>query len=86
MQLFVTDKFGLIIAGCNVVTFILLIYLFLEYVAGERSRVYVVLNKILTPILSPLRRIVPEKRFDFAPLIAAVLLQVVVVALKGRLL
>ena len=75
--MFVTDKIGLIIAGCNVLTIVLVIYLFLEIVAGERSRLFIVLDKIFTPILFPLRRVAPDARFDYAPIVLALILQVV---------
>jgi len=75
--LFVTDRIGLIIAGCNVLSIVLLIYLFLEILAGERSRLFVALDRIFTPILFPLRRVAPDARFDYAPVVLAVILQVV---------
>jgi len=75
--LFVTDRIGLIIASCNVLSIVLLIYLFLEILAGERSRLFVALDKIFTPILFPLRRVAPDAKFDYAPIVLAVILQAV---------
>lgn len=75
--MFVTDRIGLIIASCNVLSIVLLIYLFLEILAGERSRLFVALDKIFTPILFPLRKVAPDARFDYAPIVLAVILQVV---------
>lgn len=82
MGLFITDKVGLIIASCNTVTFILMIYLFAGIVAKDRSRVFMVLDKIFKPVLFPIRRIVPQSGFDFAPLVLALILQVVVFTIK----
>jgi len=75
--LFVTDKVGLIIASCNVLSIVLLIYLFLEIMAGERSRLFVALDRIFTPLLFPLRKVAPDARFDYAPIVLAVILQLV---------
>jgi uncharacterized protein YggT (Ycf19 family) len=82
MGLFVTDRVGLIIAFLNTVTFLLLIYMLLQAVGEPRSRVFRVLDRIFSPVLLPLRRILPKRGFDTAPLIAAAVLQLIAFAVK----
>ncbi len=82
MGFFVNDAVGLIIAFLNVITFLLLIYCFLQTVGDDRSRVLGILDRVFSPILAPLRRILPRWRFDISPLIMAVLLQAVVTFMK----
>lgn len=83
MAYFETSTIGLIIAALNVATFLLLVYLFLGIVADERSALFRALDRIFTPILGPLRRSLPEWRVDVAALILAVILQMIVFAIKG---
>lgn len=80
--MFVTDAFGLIIAFCNVVTLLLLVYLLLLTINDERSRLYRGLDRIFSPILEPLRRVLPSWRIDISPLILAFLMQAVVAIVR----
>lgn len=82
--MFFEDIFGLIIAFLNVTTFLLLVYLFLLVLGESRSRVLGVLDRVFTPLLKPLRRILPEWRIDISPVIMAVLLQIIVIMVRGR--
>lgn len=82
MGYFVTDPIGLIIAVLNVATFLLLVYIFLMVVAGGRSRLLQVLDRIFAPILSPLRRVLPAWKLDTAPVILAAVLQLIAFTLK----
>ncbi len=84
MDYFVADTVGLIIAILNVITVVLLIYVFLQVVAEGRSTLLKVLDRIFGPVLYPLRRILPRWWIDGAALIAAALLQVIALALKRR--
>ena len=84
MGYFVTNVVGLIIAVLNVITVVLLIYLFLQVVAEGRSMLLAVLDRIFGPVLDPLRRILPRWRVDGAALIVAALLQLVALVLKRR--
>lgn len=77
-----TDIIGLIIAALNVATVLLLVYVLLEWVADERSRLLRVLDRIWSPLLGPLRRVLPEWRIDSASLILALILQIIVFFLK----
>ena len=74
MGYFVADKFGLIVAWLNTATFITLVYIFLKAVE-ERSRLLHVLDKFYSPVLSPLRRVLPAWKLDLASIIFAALLQ-----------
>jgi uncharacterized protein YggT (Ycf19 family) len=76
MGLFITDGVGLIIAFLNTVTFILLVYMLLQVLEQPRSKVYRALDRVFRPVLWPLRRILPIRRFDVSPLLAAAVLQV----------
>lgn len=77
-----TDIIGLIIAALNVATVLLLVYVLLEWVADERSRLLRVLDRIWSPLLDPPRRVLPEWRIDSASLILALILQIIVFFLK----
>ena len=82
MAYFETSPIGLIIAALNVATFLLLVYIFLEQVVDERSALLRALDRIFTPILWPLRRLLPEWRVDTAALILAAILQMIVFVIK----
>ena len=82
MGLFITDPVGLILAFCNTVTFILLLYMFLNAVGAPRSRVFRVLDRLLGPVLAPLRRLTSGLRFDASPLIAAAIIQLIALAIR----
>ena len=84
MNYFAADTVGLIIAGLNVITLVLLIYVFLQVVAEGRSTLLKILDRMFGPVLTPLRRVLPEWRVDGASLIAAALLQLIVMALRQR--
>lgn len=77
-----TDTVGLIIAALNVATVTLLVYVFLEWVADERSSLLRVLDRIWSPLLGPARRALPARRIDPASLILALILQIIVFFLK----
>lgn len=84
MGYFVTESFGLILAALNVVTFILLIYIFLGLAAGERSGLFRFLDRILGVLLAPLRRVLPEWKFDVSSVILVVVLQVIAFVIKWK--
>ena len=75
--MFVTGVFGLIIAFCNVLTLLLLVYQLLLVIDDERSRLYRGLGRVFSPVLGPLRRVLPSWRMDFSPIIMAFLVQAV---------
>ncbi len=81
MNYFVSDRVGLTIAALNTATFITLCYVFLKAVE-ERSRLLHVLDKIYTPMLSPLRRILPAWKIDIAALVFAAVLQIAALVIK----
>ena len=80
--MFVTDPFGLIIAFLNVVTFLLLVYLLLQVVGDGKSRVLRVLDKVFSPVLDPIRSVLPSWRIDVSPLILALILQAIAMVAK----
>jgi uncharacterized protein YggT (Ycf19 family) len=82
MGYYETNPIGLIIAALNVATFLLLVYFILEWVADERSRVFRVLDSIWTPLLGPIRRLLPARKLDASALILAAVLQMIVLAMK----
>jgi len=81
MGYFITDSIGLIIAALNTATFITLVYVFVKAVE-ERSRLLHMLDKVYTPILTPLRRVLPAWKLDLAAIILAVVLQIVAFGIK----
>jgi len=82
MGYFVTEPVGLIIAALNVATVLLLVYVFLQWAADERSRLLRVLDRMWSPLLGPLRRALPAWRIDSASLILALTLQIIVFFMK----
>jgi len=82
MGYFVTEPVGLIIAALHVATVLLLVYVFLQWVADERSRLLRVLDRMWSPLLGPLRRALPAWRMDPASLILALTLQIIVFFMK----
>lgn len=82
MGYFITDRIGLIIAALNLATVLLLVYVLLECVADERSRLLRALDRIWSPLLGPLRRALPAWRIDPASLILALTLQIIVFFLR----
>jgi len=81
MGYFITDSIGLIIAALNTATFITLVYVFVKAVE-ERSRLLHMLDKVYTPILTPLRRVLPAWKLDLAAIILAAVLQIVAFGIK----
>ena len=83
--MFITGVFGLIIAFLNVITFLLLIYLLLQMIGDDRSKVLGVLDKVFSPVLQPLRKVLPSWRIDISPAILALALQIAAEIIKRRL-
>ena len=83
MDYFVSERIGLIIALLNTVTFITVVYVFLKAVE-ERSRLFHALDTVYTPLLAPLRRILPAWKLDVASIILAAVLQLVAFYIKRR--
>ncbi|HEY5132411.1 MAG TPA: YggT family protein [Candidatus Krumholzibacteriaceae bacterium] len=83
MDYFVSEPIGLIIAVLNTVTFITIVYVFVKAVE-ERSRLLQVLDRVYTPLLAPLRRILPAWKLDIASIILAAVLQLVAFYIKRR--
>ena len=77
-----TEPVGLIIAALNVATVLLLVYVLLQWVADERSRLLRALDRMWSPLLGPLRRALPAWRIDSASLILALTLQIIVFFMK----
>ncbi len=84
MGYIITDPVGLIIAVLNVTTIALLIYVLLQAVADRRSKLLRVLDRLFSPVSSLLRRVLPESRIDLAPVVAAILLQMIAFFIKRR--
>ena len=82
MGYFVTEPVGLIIAALQVATVLLLVYVFLQWAADERSKLLRVLDRMWSPLLGPLRRALPAWRIDSASLILALTLQIIVFFMK----
>ncbi len=82
MGYFVTDGVGLILAFLNTLTFLLLLYLFLQLVGVPDSRVFRALDRIFSPALSPVRRLMKGLRFDASPLVLAAVLQMIATAIR----
>jgi len=63
---------------CEVLTFAILIRVILSWFLTQPNTLTLILDKITEPILAPLRRIIPRAgMFDFTPMIAIILLQLI---------
>jgi len=63
---------------CEVLTFAIFIRVILSWFLTEPNTLTLILDKITEPILAPLRRIIPRAgMFDFTPMIAIILLQLI---------
>lgn len=63
---------------CEVLTFAIFIRVILSWFVTRPNTLTIILDKITDPILAPLRRIIPRAgMFDFTPLIAIILLQLI---------
>jgi len=63
---------------CEVLTFAIFIRVILSWFVTRPNTLTIILDKITDPILAPLRRIIPRAgMFDFTPLIAIVVLQLI---------
>ena len=82
MGFFVNDTVGLILAFLNTLTFLLLLYMFLQLVGVPDSRVYKALDRIFSPVLEPVRRLLKRQGFDASPLIMAAVLQLIAQAVR----
>ena len=63
---------------CEVLTFAIFIRVVLSWFVTKPNMLTIILDKITEPILAPLRRIIPRAgMFDFTPLVAIILLQLI---------
>ena len=63
---------------CEVLTFAIFIRVILSWFVTQPNTLTLILDKIIEPILAPLRRIIPRAgMFDFTPMIAIILLQLI---------
>ncbi len=62
----------------ELLTLAIFIRVILSWVSQRPNSITIILDKIVEPLLSPLRRIMPRTgMFDFTPLVAIILLQVI---------
>ena len=63
---------------CEVLSLAIFARVILSWVSPRPNALTTILDKITEPILAPLRRIIPRTgMFDFTPLVAIILLQVI---------
>jgi len=87
MNYFLKNPVGLIIAFLNVSTFLLLIYVLLQTLEeGRKGKVFRILDRIFSPLLSPFRRLIPIQRVDSAAIVLIIILQLIVFFIKKRVL
>jgi len=77
-----TNSVGLILAFLNTITFLLLLYMFLQLVSVPDSKVHKALDSIFSPVLKPVRRLLKRKGFDVSPLILAAVIQLIALAVR----
>ena len=64
---------------CDILTIIILLRVIVSWYSPRPTNIVVrILHRLTEPILAPLRRIIPRVgRFDFSPLVAIILLQLI---------
>lgn len=73
-----TYVFNFIELLCEVLTLAIFVRVILSWFITRPNMLTIILDKITDPILAPLRRIIPRAgMFDFSPLVAIILLQVI---------
>ena len=73
-----TILFNLIRILCEVLTFAIFFRAILSWFSPRPNTLTIILDKITEPMLAPLRRIIPRAgMFDFTPLVAIILLQLI---------
>ena len=82
MGYFTGGTVGLILAFLNTLTFLLLLYMFLQLVSVPDSKVHKALDSIFSPALKPVRRLLKRKGFDVSPLILAAVIQLIALAVR----
>ena len=71
--------FSIIRLLCDIITIIILLRVIVSWIfPGSTNMLIVILYRLTEPILAPLRRIIPRVgMFDFSPLVAIILIQVI---------
>jgi uncharacterized protein YggT (Ycf19 family) len=82
MGFLVDDTVGLILAFLNTLTVLLLLHMVLQFVDAPDSKVKTALDRVFSPVLKPVRRLLKRPRFDLSPLVLAALLQLVALAIR----
>ena len=73
-----TFLFSFIRLLCEVLTLVIFIRVILSWFLTRPNTLSIILDKITEPLLAPLRRIIPRVgMFDFTPLVAIILLQLI---------
>ena len=63
---------------CQVLTLAIIFRAIMSWFSPRPNTVSIILDKITEPLLAPLRRIIPRAgMFDFTPLVAIILLQLI---------
>ena len=63
---------------CELLSLVIFIRVIMSWISPRPNIITIVLDKITEPILSPLRRIIPRAgMFDFTPMVAIILLQLI---------
>ena len=74
-----TILFNIIQLTCQLLTLAIFIRAVMSWFSPRPNALTMILDKITEPILSPLRRIIPSTgMFDFTPLAAIILLQLII--------
>ena len=64
---------------CDVLTILILLRVVVTWISpGSTNKLVIILYRLTEPILAPLRRIIPRVgRFDFTPVVAIILIQLI---------
>ena len=82
-----TILFSILRVLCDVLTVVILLRVIVSWYSPKPTNILVViLYRVTEPFLAPLRRIIPRVgRFDFSPLVAIILIQLIYYLLQRLL-
>lgn len=66
----------------NVLSFLVIIHVFISYILSPYHPVRIFIDRIVEPLLTPIRKVLPTTgMFDFSPIVLILLIQVVEIIL-----
>jgi len=77
--------FDIIRLVCEILTIVIFLRVVLSWFSRRPNALTLILDRVTEPIMSPLRRIIPNTgMFDFTPMVTIILLQLIIYLLPYR--